>query len=198
MSQNARDLNDRANVAHLVRGLLGTHGMKSLTWFAFVLTIACGASALRAETHRHVPVTYSGTLTSAQPPVLRIKSGDRVITATLDDTGSDAQGAKRASAPIPLTGPFYVEGAAPGDLLVVTIDTLTPNRPTGQSSSTMIANSIDPGSITSKPDATRFPWTIDVEHGVVRLDLHAVSIAKPSSDCCVPDVVLVSSAMCDP
>jgi amidase len=159
----------------MVRGLLAPRGMKSLTLFTFGLTIACGAAALRAETHRHVPAAYSGSLTSAQPPVLRIKSGDRVITATLDDTGGDAQGAKRASAPNPLTGPFFVEGAAPGDLLVVTIEKLTPNRSIGQSSSTMIANSIDPGSITSKPDATRFPWTIDVEHGVVRLDLHAVS-----------------------
>jgi acetamidase/formamidase len=39
----------------------------------------------------------------------------------------------------------------------------------------MAANSIDPGSITSKPDSTRFPWTIDKEKGIVRLDLHAVS-----------------------
>ena len=159
----------------MVRGLLATGGMKSLTLFVFGVTIACGATALDAETHRHLPVSYSNSLTSAQPPLLRVKSGDRVMTATLDDTGVDARGENRAPAPIPLTGPFYVEGAAPGDLLVVTIDKLTPNRTTGRSTSTMIANSIDPGSITSKPDATRFPWTIDVEHGVVRLDLHAVS-----------------------
>jgi acetamidase/formamidase len=139
--------------------LLGIDVMKSLTALAIAFGLAGVTVTLSADTHRFVPTAFYKTIASEHPPALRLKSGDRVSTSTTEE----------------LTGPFYVEGAEPGDLLVVTIETLTPNAATGFSTSVMAANAIDAGSITSKPDSTRFPWTIDKEKGVVRLDLHAVS-----------------------
>jgi len=133
--------------------------MKSLTALVISFGLVGLTVTLSADTHRFVPAAFYKTIASDHPPALRLKSGDRVSTSTTDE----------------LTGPFYVEGAEPGDLLVVTIETLTPNAVTGFSTSVMAVNSIDPGSITSKPDSTRFPWTIDKEKGIVRLDLHAVS-----------------------
>jgi acetamidase/formamidase len=114
--------------------------------------------------------TYSG----AHSPVLRIKSGDRVSTTTVDDMGVDAHGRTVARGPNPQTGPFFVEGAEPGDLLVVTIEKLEPNRDTGTSTSFMVANSVDPAAFSSKPDTTRAPWTIDKAKGIVRFDLQGV------------------------
>ena len=72
---------------------------------------------------------------AAHPPALRIKSGDRVITTTVDDIGTGADGKTLAQGPNPQTGPFYIEGAEPGDLIVVTIEKLEPNRATGLSTS---------------------------------------------------------------
>jgi acetamidase/formamidase len=43
-----------------------------------------------------------------------------------------------------MTGPFYLEGAAPGDTLRLHIDRITPNRPTGWSSVALAANVVDP------------------------------------------------------
>lgn len=149
--------------------------MRHVTITAALLAVVASSTGVRAETYRFLPTTFYSTLSASHPAVLRIKSGDRVVTSTLDDTGAGADGKVVATASNPQTGPFFVEDALPGDLLVVTIEKLVPNRDTGFSTSTMIANSIDPGSITSRPDPKRYPWTIDLAAGKVRLDLYAVA-----------------------
>ncbi len=56
----------------------------------------------------------------AMPPVLRVHAGDIIETNTVD---ADGQALKIAGVKVkganPLTGPFFVEGAEPGDTLVV-------------------------------------------------------------------------------
>ena len=139
--------------------LLDLVGMKSLTAIAISFGLITGSVSLSADTHRFVPAMFHDTISTEHPPALRLKSGDRVTTTATEH----------------LVGPFYVEGAEPGDLLVVAIETLKPSATTGFSTSIMVSNSVDPGSLTSRPDPTRFPWTIDPDRGVVRLDLHSVS-----------------------
>lgn len=153
--------------------LLTVPVMKPFTLF-LTLGVVAATAGLQADTHRFVPKVFYNTFSGAHPPALRIKSGDRVITSTLDDLGIDADGKSQGAGPNPQTGPFYVEGAEPGDLLVVTIEKLTPNRATGMSTSFMMPNSVDPGSLAGKPDPARVPWTIDQAQGVVRLDLPAL------------------------
>jgi acetamidase/formamidase len=92
--------------------------MKRIILLASILM--SGVTAL-AETHRFVPLTFYNTFSFAHPPVLRIKPGDRVITRTIDAGGMDANDQRVPSGPNPQTGPFYVEGAEPGDMLVVTL-----------------------------------------------------------------------------
>jgi amidase len=86
-----------------------------------------------AETHRFAPSAFYNTFSFAHPPALRIKPGDRVITMTIDAGGFDANDRRVASGPNPQTGPFYVEGAEPGDMLVVTLNRIEPNRGTARS-----------------------------------------------------------------
>jgi acetamidase/formamidase len=140
-----------------------------------LLGVFVAAAVLHADTHRFLPTVFYNTFSGAHPPVLRVKSGDRVITTTVDDMGTDAEGKAVAQAPNPQTGPFYVEGAEPGDLIVVTIEKLEPNRATGTSTSVMAPNSVDAGALSNRPDTTRVPWTIDQTKGVVRFDLQAAS-----------------------
>jgi amidase len=130
-------------------------------------------TAPRAETKKYVPTVYYDTLTAAHPVALKIKTGDRVATTTVDDTGAGADGQPVAKGPNPQTGPFYIEGAEPGDMIVVSIEKLEPNRLSGLSPSFMAASSFDAGSLSNKA-APRVPWTIDKDKGVVRLDLTAV------------------------
>ena len=54
------------------------------------------------------------------PPVLKMRAGDTLETNTVDADGHAVEKAGlKARGPNPLTGPFYVEGAEPGDTLVV-------------------------------------------------------------------------------
>src|SRR5499427_7943500 len=141
--------------------------------FALALAIATGASALvGAETHRFVPTIFYNTYSFAHPPALRIKPGDRVVTKTIDAGGVDWNGKTVGAGPNPQTGPFYVEGAEPGDMLVVRIEKLETNRAMAYSSSLLAPYTVDPGSIASRVDrdARRATWRIDKARGMARLD----------------------------
>src|SRR3989441_9307522 len=100
-----------------------------------VFCIAAGSAPLRAETHRFTPTQFYNTWSAAHPPALRVKPGDRVITKTVDAGGVDWNGKTVATGPNPQTGPFYIEGAEPGDMLVVTLEKLETNRAMAYSSS---------------------------------------------------------------
>lgn len=120
-------------------------------------------------THRFVPTRFYNTFSHAHPPALRIKPGDRVITTTLDASGADKNGTQAAQGPNPQTGPFFVEGAEPGDALVVTIETLEFNRTTGYSQSLLAPYAGDPAALAQRRiDARRVIWNIDAVRGVAR------------------------------
>ncbi|MCU1384792.1 MAG: hypothetical protein JWL71_3489 [Acidobacteria bacterium] len=136
-------------------------------------TIVVTASALvRAETHQFVPTVFYNTYSFAHPPALRIKPGDRVVTKTIDAGGVDWNGKTVASGGNPETGPFYVEGAEPGDMIVVSIEKLETNRSSAYSSSLLAPYTVDPQAIAARTDRDpkRTTWTIDKAHATVRLD----------------------------
>ena len=94
--------------------------------------------------HALTPERYYTTMGS-HPPALRIAPGDTVVTTTVDSIGQDANGEPVTPGFNPMTGPFLVEGAEPGDTLVVRLDRLAPNRPTGVSASVLAPSVVDPG-----------------------------------------------------
>ena len=140
--------------------------------FALAVSLLGGVSALSADTLRLVPDKFYNTYSFAHPPALRIKPGDRVITRTVDAAGVDQDGKSVATGPNPQTGPFYIEGAEPGDMIVVTIEKLETNRAMAYSSSLLAPYAVDPGAIATRVDreARRVTWTIDKARGVARLD----------------------------
>jgi len=83
---------------------------------------AAGSVLVHAETHRFTPTMFYNTWSASHPPALRIRPGDRVITKTIDAAGVDWNGKTVGIGPNPQTGPFFVEGAEPGDMLVVTLE----------------------------------------------------------------------------
>jgi amidase len=140
---------------------------------ALALALAAAASTLvRAETHRFTAATFYTTYSFAHPPALRIKPGDRVVTKTIDAAGADWNGATVSPGPNPQIGPFFVEGAEPGDMLVVTIERLETNRATAYSGSLLAPYTVDPAAIAARTDreARRLTWTIDKARGVARLE----------------------------
>ena len=122
--------------------------------------------------HQFIPERFYNTFSGAHPPALRIKPGERVVTKTIDAAGTDWNGKQVGIGPNPQTGPFYVEGAEPGDAIVVTIEKLETNRATGYSSSLLAPYTVDPASLLSRldPQPRRVTWTIDKARGIARLE----------------------------
>jgi acetamidase/formamidase len=138
-----------------------------------VVALTFGAVVrVTADTHTFIPQAFYNTYSFAHPPALRIKAGDRVVTKTIDAAGVDWNGKQVGTGPNPQTGPFYVDGAEPGDVLVVSIEKLETNRAMAYSGSLLAPYTVDPAAIATRVDrdAKRLTWTIDKARGVARLD----------------------------
>lgn len=85
-------------------------------------------SILVAETVTVYPENYFNSFDHRHPVLRKIKPGDTVVTRTADASGRDYTGNPVASPSNPLTGPFYVEGAEPGDALLIRLDRVRLNR----------------------------------------------------------------------
>jgi acetamidase/formamidase len=134
----------------------------------------CGANATSqsTQTHRFTPTSFFTTYSFAHPPALRVKPGDRIVTKTIDAAGVDWNDKPVSPGGNPQTGPFYIEGAEPDDMLVVTIEKIEPNRATGYSGSLLAPYAATPQAIAARTDrdAKRMIWNIDKTKGVVTLD----------------------------
>ena len=142
--------------------------------------LAC-ALALRAETHRFEPQTYYRTFSHTNAVAARIRPGDVVITKTLDAGGQDEKDAKRSEPSNPLTGPFFVEGAEPGDALLVHFRKVRLNRNWGWSAWRLGLFALTPeyvekiysndykADLVRKNSSTLVPWDIDLARGTTKL-----------------------------
>src|SRR6266436_7106105 len=139
--------------------------------FSALLVLAVPWAAL-AETYRFDPQEFHNTFSFAHKPGLRIKPGDRVITYTIDAGGVDSAGVRRGQGPNPETGPFYIEGAEPGDTLVVRLLRLETNRSTGYSGSLLAPYSVDPVFLRTEAlrEAKQLTWQIDKQKAVATLE----------------------------
>jgi amidase len=140
------------------------------------------ASPGATETHRIHPDHHSRNLSAQKKPILRIRSGDTVITRTWDSGGGDHKGVHHLKHPYvppesgnPLFGPFYVEGAEPGDALEVRLDRLRVNRRYGYTTTGISDAWLKPGDTESsrgplyemhavRPErGDLVPWDIDLQ-----------------------------------
>ena len=145
--------------------------VRALTLLAVALTsVAAGAQA--PTTHTFIPERFYNTFSGAHPPALRIKPGDRVVTKTIDAGGVDWNGKTVSPGPNPQTGPFYIEGAEPGDMLVVSFDRIEINRTTAYSGGALAPYTVDPSTLLARTErqVPRANWLLDKAKGMARLD----------------------------
>ncbi|WDR06159.1 acetamidase/formamidase family protein [Devosia rhodophyticola] len=119
-------------------------------------------------THRLVCNAWHNVLGTV-PPALRIGDGDCVVTETLDAMGMDKDGVSRAGGGNPMNGPIYVEGAMPGDMLLVEILRMTPIRAMGWTRAALAANVVQPDRVRDLPQRKRTEWHIDIAAATVSL-----------------------------
>ena len=147
-------------------------------------------------THEVYAETYYRTFSHDHPVLATIQPGDTVRTRTLDAGGQDKDDARRSEPGNPLTGPFYIEGAEPGDTLAVRFDRVRCNRNWGWSSYRLGLAALLPETIEGlyssnyKQDLIRpgrnniVPWDIDLAAGTTTLREPApvgLSLAFPVS-----------------
>lgn len=115
--------------------------------------------------HQFKPQIYHTTI-GAHEPVLYIESNDTVSTTTVDAGGKDVTNQQVTPGGNPMTGPFFINGAEPGDTLAVTFDHLAPNRKIGFTSGVIAPNVLDFGYVpTFDDDTNRLDWEMDFESG---------------------------------
>ncbi len=154
--------------------------MKTLRLMSLILLLL--PSFAFGEVHKVIATKYYRTFSHAHPVLLHVKPGDTVITKTLDSGGQDEKDVHRhPEPPNPLTGPFYIEGAEPGDALVVRFTKMRLNRNWGYTAYRLGLFSLTPEYVETiysdrykenlirKGRANLVPWDIDLEHNTVRL-----------------------------
>ena len=151
---------------------------------------SAGQATAAAAPQAVIPETYYNTFSRLHPVLKRIRPGETVATETLDASGRDRNGALRASPSNPLTGPFYVEGAEPGDMLIVRVAKLRLTRAWGYSAYRLGLYSLLPDAIEGLyanrykdglviPNRSNIvPWDIDIGRQIVRLREPVSGVAK--------------------
>jgi amidase len=151
-------------------------------------TFVCGAAilfagqALAADGARQIFAReYYHTFSHTNAVLDHIRPGEIVFTRTLDSGGQDEKSEHRSQPSNPLTGPFYVEGAEPGDGLIVHFRRVRLNRNWGYSGWRLALISLTPEYVEKiysskyKADLVRkgrdnlVPWDIDLARGIVHL-----------------------------
>ena len=101
---------------------------------------------------------------------MQIADGDTVVTTTVDNAGRDGNGHQATTGNNPQTGPFYIDGAEPGDTLAVRFDKMWPNRSAGRSCIVVAPNTVDPWYAAKLP-AQSFSgeWELDLKQGTATL-----------------------------
>src|SRR6516162_6790112 len=144
-----------------------------------VCLIAAGVAW--GETRQAVPERFYNTFSHTNPVFLRINAGDVVITKTLDSGGLDDHGESRATGGNPLTGPFYIDNAEPGDAILVHLRKVRMNRNWGSTAYRLAGVSLLPDFMETlypnhyKADIVRkcrdnvLPWDLDLKTNMVKL-----------------------------
>ena len=123
------------------------------------------------RTHQFTPTKFYNYFSSKFEPVLHVAPGDTIETWSVDAGGIDASGKRRSPGGNPLTGPFYVEGAWPGDTLVVKLNRVRLTRDSAESGDEIIPSALGPGYYRNLKFDEKFSsgWTLDRAAGVARL-----------------------------
>ena len=126
------------------------------------------------------PTEFHRVFSYAIPPAMRLFPGDTVQTKSVDAGGADENSVRRSLGGNPLTGPFYIEGAMPGDTIVVKLNRVRTNRDWAGSGQQLMTNALTPGYLMNlkRADSFNSRWKIDKEKGVAYLEKPTEGLSK--------------------
>lgn len=123
------------------------------------------------KTHTFEPAKFHRVFSGGIAPVLHINPGDTIKTTTVDAGGRDAKGVRQSMGGNPETGPFYVEGAMPGDTLAVKFHRIRLNRDSAGSGDRIVPTALQAGYFRNAKFDDKFDseWKLDREAGTAML-----------------------------
>jgi acetamidase/formamidase len=140
---------------------------KNPTTHTFTAALVPKRSTKPPRRHDFTPTVFYREFSARNKPVLTIAPGDTIVTTTVDAGGTDAKGVTRVLGGNPQTGPFYVEGAMPGDTLVVRLIRVRLNRDWAISDDAIVPRALDSGlAVKMKDLGSSVRWHLDLAKGV--------------------------------
>lgn len=136
------------------------------------------SSTAPPKTHTFEPTVFHHHFSGAIEPALHVNPGDTVKTWSVDAGGTDPKGVRRTSGGNPQTGPFYIEGALPGDTLVVHFSRIRLNRDTAISSPLIVNRALAADYVEERKPVKGYnsDWKLDREAGFAMLQEPTVQL----------------------
>ena len=133
------------------------------------------------QRHEFTPTTFYRQFSALTKPVLTVQPGDTIHTTTVDAGGADEKGVTRVLGGNPETGPFYVETAVPGDVLVVHFTRLRLNRDWAGSDDSIVSRGLDNDlAVRMKDLGKQVRWHLDTQKGVATSEKPGEHLGKYS------------------
>ena len=145
----------------------GKQGEDEFTWTAR----RAAKNSASPQTRTFEPTKFHRVFSGGIAPEMRINPGDTIRTTTVDAGGRDAKGVRRSMGGNPETGPFYVEGAMPGDTLSVKFNRIRLNRDSAGSGDRIVPSALTAGYYRNAKYDDKFSseWKLDRENGYAML-----------------------------
>jgi acetamidase/formamidase len=140
----------------------------------FTAILAPALEHPQPKTHEFTPTVFYRQISAFNKPVLTINPGDTIHSTTVDAGGTDMNGIKRSLGGNPQTGPFYITGAMPGDVLVVHIKKLTLNRDWAESDDGLDERALNSDlAVKVKDNGKSIRWHLDRAAGTATPEIPA-------------------------
>ena len=142
--------------------------------YTFTATQRTALATAAPQRHDFTPAVFYRQFSPFNKPVLTVNPGDTIHTTTVDAGGNDFNSQKRVMGGNPQTGPFFIQSAMPGDILVVHINRLRLTRDWAMSDDDLVSRATDSDLAVKMKDAGKtIIWHLDLANGTA-------SPAKPT------------------
>ena len=131
------------------------------------------------QRHVFTPTAFPRQFSALIAPVLHVAPGDTIATTTIDAGGTDAKGIERSLGGNPETGPFFVDGAQPGDTLVIHLVRVRLDRDWAFSNDGIVARGLDRELAVRMHDAgQRLRWHLDLPRSIATSEKPGSHLAR--------------------
>ncbi len=123
------------------------------------------------KTWEFEPKVFYSYYSAKNPPALHVRPGDTVHTWTVDAGGISPKMERLSRGGDATTGPFYVDGALPGDTLVVKLNRVRTNRATARQGSRINQHAVTTAYASAAEYSPNFDgeWLLDADRKIARL-----------------------------